>query len=133
MNFHPRLIINEHFDALISRIDIKTEELLKELQATITQKSKELNDLREKQIKQIQEAKELNLKSFEQFKQEEYERKWSTLIHATPLNHEQKIDQIKEEIISVDCVLLEQGQVLNGLNLWITKWFHNSKNLEVLK
>ena len=133
MNFHSRLIINEHFDALISRIDIKTEELLKELQATITQKSKELNDLREKQIKQIQEAKELNLKSFEHFKQEEYERKWSTLINATPLNHEQKIDQIKEEIISVDCVLLEQGQVLNGLNLWITKWFHNSKNLEVLK
>ena len=136
MSFHPRLIIDQHFDALINRIDIKTEELLKELveRETINkEKSKDLNDLREKQIKQIEEVKELNLKPFVQFKHDEYETKWSILISDSSLEYIQKIDQIKEEIISVDCVLLEKSKALNGFDLWITNWFHTAKNLEILK
>jgi hypothetical protein len=136
MFFHPRLIIDQHFDALINRIDIKTEELLKELvehETINTEKSKILNDLREKQIKQIHEVKELNLKPFEQFKHDEYETKWSNIINDSTLEYIQKIDQIKEEIISVDCVLLEKSKAFNGLDLWITNWFHTATNLEILK
>ena len=134
MSFHPRLIIDNHFDALINRIDIKTEELLQALVKSETSSNEKYNDLnnsRGKQIKQIEEIKELNLKSFENFNEAEYEMKWSNLINDSSIDDIQKIDQIKEKIISMDCVLLEFR--VNGFDLWITSWFYNLKNLEILK
>ena len=136
MSFHPRLIIDNHFDALTNRIDIRTEELLKEFvehETIITEKSKDLNNLRAKQIKEIEQIKEINLKSFEHFNEDEYEIEWSEVINDTSLDYEQKIDIIKEEIISDDCVLLEVNKVVIGFDLMITKWFYNSWNLEILK
>ena len=62
-SFHPRLIIYNHFDALINRIDVKTEELL---QVTIKFQNgsnclkkmiNDLNELREKQIEKIKQVK----------------------------------------------------------------------------
>ena len=41
--------------------------------------------------------------------------------------------QIKEELILIDCVLLEQPKSLNCLDLWITSWFYNQDNLNFLK
>ncbi len=138
-SFHPRLIIYNHFDALINRIDVKTEELL---QVTIKFQNEsncfkkminDLNELREKQIEKIKQVKELNMKSFEYFNLEHYEMEWSELINDTLIDYEQKIDRIKEKIISIDCVLLEESKVMNGLDLWITNLFYNMKNLEILK
>ena len=45
----------------------------------------------------------------------------------------QKADEIKEELILVDCVLLENPDEKNGINLWITAWFHNEKSVAFLK
>ena len=135
-SYHPRLIIVNHFDALINRIDVKTEELLQEAIQNESNKSKRINDLnelRKKQIEKIKQVKELNMKLFEHFNEDEYEMKWSELINNNSIVYEQKIDRIMEKIISVDCVLLEENKVLNGLDLWITNWFNNSKNLEILK
>ena len=141
-SFHPRLLIDNHFDALINRIDVKTEELLQHLVKSVTsskekfnpkKKFNDLNDLREKQIKEIEQIKEINLKSFEHFNEEEFQKKWLELINDNSIKYEQKMERIKEEIIVADCVLLEESKVTNGLNLWITDWFHNEKNLEILK
>ena len=135
-SYHPRLIIVNHFDALINRIDVKTEELLQEAIQNESNNSKRINDLnelREKQIEKIKQVKELNMKLFEHFNEDEYGMEWSELINNNSIVYEQNIDRIMEKIISVDCVLLEENKVLNGLDLWITNWFHNSKNLEILK
>jgi hypothetical protein len=137
-SYNPRLIIDNHFTALINLIDVKTEELVhKSIQneGNISNRVNvnELNDLRFKQIKKIDEIKELNLKPFENFNENEYENKWLELINNATLEFGKKIDQIKEEIITVDCVLLEQSKVPNGFDLWITDWFFNAKNLEIIR
>jgi hypothetical protein len=41
-NFHPRLIITEHFDQIENQIDIKTETLLQN-QSLSSEKQNELN------------------------------------------------------------------------------------------
>jgi len=142
-SFHPCVIIDAHFDALINRIDVKTEEILEKKIQNRNKKIKltdddspsgdALNQLREKQLKQIEEIKEINLKNFEKFNLEEYETEWSHIIDNASLVYREKIDRIKEEIIAIDCILLERSTVSNGLNLWITSWFHNQKNLEILE
>ena len=135
-SYHPRLIIVNHFDALINRIDVKTEELLQEAIQNESNNSKRINDLnelREKQIEKIKQVKELNMKLFEHFNEDVYEIEWSELINYSSIDYEQKTDRIKEKIISIDCVLLEESKVMNGFDLWITNWFYNLKNLEILK
>ena len=135
-SYHPRLIIVNHFDALINHIDVKTEELLQEAIQNESNNSKRINDLnelREKQIEKIKQVKELNMKLFEHFNEDVYEIEWSELINYASIDYEQKTDRIKEKIISIDCVLLEESKVMNGFDLWITNWFYNLKNLEILK
>ena len=92
-----------------------------------------MNELREKQIEKIKQVKELNMKLFEHFNEDVYEIEWSELINYSSIDYEQKTDRIKEKIISIDCVLLEESKVMNGFDLWITNWFYNLKNLEILK
>jgi len=125
---------------LINQINVKTKEILQEINKNINSKSKDnenaLNELRQKQIEKIDQVKDLNsnrLSNREKFNEEEFEKKWSHVINNASLKYQQKIDQIKEEIILFDCVFLESNDVLNGLFLWITAWFYNQKNLEVLK
>ena len=136
-SYKPRLIIENHFDSLVNRVNVKTEELL---QRSFQDESKSVNNLNEIKLKQImiiEEVKEINLKSLENMNEEENFKKISELVANTSLKYQDKIDQIKEEIISVDCIILENNQlfhtVINGLDLWITPWFYNARNLEILK
>jgi hypothetical protein len=126
-----RLIIVDHFDDLINQIDIKTEILL-EQEAKLNKKIKldngtdnrrnNLNEIREKQIKQIKEIKENNLSLLNDKKTKELEEDDSL-----------GLDKIKEKLIHFDCVLLEQPNSFNGLDLWITTVFYNQENLEFLR
>ena len=130
--FHPRLIVVDHFDELINQIDIKTETLL-ENQSLKEEMQRSLNEAREKQIEKIKEIKELNLSHLPQkFNEFEYGQKWSHVIEDESLEYKQKIDRIKEKLIVYDCVLLENPKLINCLNLWITSWYHNEKNLEFI-
>jgi len=74
-SFHPSLIIADHFDEIINRIDIKTETLL-ENQISPQETRKNLNLIREKQIEKLKEAKEINLNrlSKDGFDEEAYSR-----------------------------------------------------------
>ncbi len=132
-SFHPRLIIVEHFDELINRIDIKTETLLEN--RIFTQETRQyLNESREWQIEKIKEIKELNLSHLPpKINEEKYREKWSHVLDDNTLEYEHKLDRIKEELILFDCVLLETHNLVNGLSLWITSWFYNQKDLEFLK
>ena len=130
-NFHPRLIITDHFDALINQIDIQTETLL-EKEGLFMRNV--LNKRRERQIEAIKEIKEINLNRLPQIIDEnEYTLKWSHILDSTSLTYQEKLDRIKEELIKFDCILLDQPNIKNGLDLLITAWYYNQKNLEFLK
>jgi hypothetical protein len=133
-NFSPRLMIIDHFDDIINQIDIKTEALLESGKKTSKDSQKKLNDLREKLIEKIKELKELNLSHLpENINEEKYAQKWAHVIDDKSLDYKQKADEIKEELILVDCVLLENPDEKNDINLWITAWFHNEKSVAFLK
>jgi hypothetical protein len=129
-SFHPRLIITDHFDFIINKIDITIETLLLD-QSLTKERINELNEARQAQINKVKEIEKINLNR-QEFNLTDYEKKWSILIYDPLLEFEQKIDKIKQEIISIDCVLLEQPTTVNGLNLWIMSEFQNKKNLEFL-
>jgi len=132
-SFHPHVLIVDHFDKKINQIDIRTETLLEN--KIFTEESRqELNEIRAEQIKKIGEIKELNLEHLPQkIDEEKYRGKWSHVIDDPSLEYKNKIDRIKEELIIFDCVLLESQNQLNSLNLWITSWYYNKKDLEFLK
>ena len=95
-SFHPRIIINNHFDNLINQIDIKTETLLKN-QSLTEEKRNEFNEIRDKQIEKIKEIEQINLQYLPlNINQEEYEEKWSHILQDSSLDYHQKIDQIKD-------------------------------------
>ena len=151
-NFNPRLIIFNHFDDVINKIDVKTETSLEDIEVSNkkrkledetsfieTEAQKELNETREKQIEKIKEIEQINLNLLNDKSKKDLEQKWSNI-----LDYKQKIDQLKEDLIHFDCVLLEQpknsvwkNQTLleesNPFILWITSWYFNKKDLEFLK
>ena len=132
-NFHPRLLINEHFSNIINQIDVKTETLLQD-QLLTEEKRNVLNETREKQIENIKEIEQLNLNHLpSNIDENKYEQKWSHILNDDSLEYKQKIDQIKIDLIHFDCVLLEQSKSLNLFNLWIISWFYNQMDLEFLK
>ncbi len=132
-SFHPRLLINEHFSNLINQIDVKTETLL-ENQILSQETRTSINETREKQIEKIKEIEQINLNNLPStIDENKYEKKWSHILNDNSLEYNNKIDQIKEELIYFDCVLLEQTKSLNGLDLWITSWFYSQMNLKFLK
>ena len=132
-NFHPRLIISDHFNEIINLIDVKTEILL-ENQSLADEIRNDLNKMREQQIEKIKEIESINLNKIPfKFDEIEYRKMWSHVIDDDSIEYEKKLDLIKEEIITFDCVLLEQIKLKNGLDLWITACFFNKKNLQFLK
>ncbi len=132
-NVFPRAIIVDHFDDIINQIDIQTESILIDQSLQEETKNK-INETREEQIEEIKELKEFNLNHLpQQFNEDEYRQKWANVIDDNSLEYKQKIDKIKEELIKVDCVLLQNRRQANGCKLWISSWFHNEMNLEFLK
>jgi hypothetical protein len=132
-SFHPRVIIVDHFDQLINRIDIRTETFL-ENRIFPQETRQDLNEIRERQIEKIKEIKELNLSHLpEKINEQKYREKWSHVIDDNTLEYKHKLDRIKEELILFDCVLLETHNLVNGFSLWVTSWFYNQKDLEFLK
>jgi hypothetical protein len=106
-----RLIIIDHFNDVINQIDIKTKTLLQDQMLTEKKRNK-LNEIREEQIEKIKEIKEINL----------------NLLNT----NEEELEDL-EKLIHFDCVLLEQKNSLNGLDLWITSGFYNQENLQFLR
>ena len=131
-SFNPLVIIYDHFFELKTQIDIKTETLL--LDQTLShQRVNELNDYRAGQIEEIDEIREINLKRFENFNEYEYLEKWNPIIDHASYDYQKKCDLIKEEIICIDCFLVEEPRVVNGIDLWITPCFFNSTSLTFLR
>jgi hypothetical protein len=144
--YNPRKIIAGHFINIIDKINEQTnnELIILKLKYTKTpetianpddqkeliSRQNELEKLRNEQINKVNEIAHLNELDF---KEDEFKTKRTTIISNPSLDEEQKIEKILEEIISYDCILLEQGKVKNGLDLWTTPWFNNRRNRKFLE
>ncbi len=144
--YNPRKMIGDHFIRIIDKISEQTnsELIILNLKYAITpetianpddqkeliSRQNELKKLRNEQIKKVNEIAYLNVIDF---KEDEFKTKRTTLINNPSLDEEQKFEKILEEIISYDCILLEQAKVKNGLDLWTTPWFSNRRNRKFLE
>ena len=127
-SFHPKLIICDHFDDLINRIDIKTEHFLEAFCI-----SKRINDLREEHINILEKIKLKNLLLIENINNEHFLRKWNELIDNKEIQHKVKCDSIKIDLINIDCLLMEDDYYESGNSIWITSHYYAKKSLEFLE
>ena len=102
MSFQQLLIICDHFDNLINKIDVKTEALLVLNDEKST--TRDLNELREKQIETIRQVKEINLNYLSKASSE---NQCDLLDDICSEEYLQKIEHLKEDLIRFDCVLLD--------------------------
>jgi hypothetical protein len=141
--FH-RLMISEHFDEIVNKIDIITETLIEKNQKICLKESKldlqnesnkrsndniQLNKTREKQLDKIKEIESLN---FELLRIYLYE---NSDVFDNPINfsndYEGRIERIKDKIISIECVLLDETK--NGLKCLVIPFFLSENNLKFFK
>ncbi len=112
ISFHPHLIVLNYFTEIIQKINTNTDALLRNKNL-----SREMHDrlihARDKQVETVKEILTFNLPQDCQNAQV-YAQKWSLLFKDSQLDFKLRISQIREEIISLDCVLLDQPEAVNG-------------------
>jgi hypothetical protein len=120
-------IIDKHFCDIIYKIDKSTQEkIVIYKRNNETESIEEINKLRKRQIDQINEIMQLNLSNLFHLNKE-FVAKSSDRKNSLDLN-----ENIKEQIILVDCVLIKDHVLLNGFELWVISWFFNEKHLDLL-
>jgi len=134
-SFNPKVIIVEHFDDVKNQIDIRTETILHEKSHILSEKRQQfLNKLRQTFLNKIDQVKEKNLSLFTSNNDEEaFKLKWSHLIDSDQLEYEQKIESLKEDLISFDCIVISDGKCALDVALWITPWYFSEKSLGILR
>ena len=131
-DFHPKLILVDHFDDVVNQIDVKTETLLQSQEMNEIDRSL-LNDLRKIQLKEIDKVKKENL-SYVVFDEDSYKLKWNTLINDETITFEQKAEIIKSSLVFKDCILLEEDESnKSGFSLWILPWFCDQIYLKFIR
>jgi hypothetical protein len=131
-SFHPNVIVNDHFQEIINQIDINTESLLKNPTLKVDDIT-QLNTIRYDQIKEIEEIHQINVKHLPKFTEDEYEQKWSYIFNDNKLDYMQKVEVIKDNLISIDCILVEDSSVTSNVSLWIMPCFYNKQSLDFLR
>ena len=134
-SFNPKVIIEDHFDEVKNQIDIRTETILHEKSHILSEKRQQfLNKLRQTFLDRIDQVKEKNLLLFKLYNDEEaFNLKWSHVIESDQLEFEHKIESLKEDLISFDCIVISDEKCALGVSLWITPWYFNEKSLGILR
>jgi hypothetical protein len=134
-SFNPKVIIVDHFDDVKNQIDIRTETILHEKRNILSEKRRQfLNKLRQMFLDKIDQVKEKNFSLFASYNDEEaFKLKWSHVIESDQLEYEQKIESLKENLISFDCIVISDEKCALGVELWITPWYFNEKSLGILR
>jgi hypothetical protein len=134
-SFNPKLIIVDHFDDVKNQIDIRTETILHEKSHILSQKRQQFfNKLRQTFLDKIDQVKEKNLSTFTLYNDEEaFNLKLNHVIESDQLEYEHKIEKLKEDLISFDCVVISDEKCALGVSLWITPWYFNEKSLGILR
>jgi hypothetical protein len=134
-SFNPKVIIVDHFGDVTNQIDIRTETILHEKRNILSEKRPQfLNQLRQTLLDRIDQVKEKNLSLFTSFNDEEaFKTKWSHVIESDQLEYEHKIEKLKEDLISFDCIVISDDKCALGVALWITPLYFNEKSLGILR
>ena len=134
-SFNPKLIIVDHFGEVTNQIDIRTETILHEKRHSLSENRKHfLNKVRKTFLDRIDQVKEKNLSLITLYNGEEaFKTKWSHVIESDQLEFEQKIESLKEGLISFDCIVISDEQCALGVALWVTPWYFNEKCLNILR
>ena len=134
-SFNPKVIIVEHFDEVKNQIDIITETILHEKRNILSENRQQfLNKLRQTFLDRIDQVKEKNFSLFTLNNDEEaFKLKWNHLIESDQLEYEQKIEKLKDDLISFDCIVICDEKCAFGVTLWITPWYFNEKSLGILR
>jgi len=134
-SFNPKVIIVEHFDEVKNQKDIRTETILHENSHVLSENRQQcLNKLRQNFLDKIDQVKEKNLLLFTLYNDEEaFKLKWSHVIESDQLEYEQKIESLKEDLISFDCIVISDEKCALDVALWITPWYFSEKSLGILR
>jgi hypothetical protein len=134
-SFNPKVIIVEHFDEIKNQIDIRTETILHEKSHIPSQNRQQfLNKLRQTFLDRIDQVKGKSFSKFASYNDEEaFKTKWNHVIESDQLEYEQKIESLKEDLISFDCIAISDEKCALGVALWITPWYFNEKSLGILR
>ena len=134
-SFNPKVIIVDHFDDVKNQIDIRTETILHEKSHILSENRQQfLNKLRQTLLDKIDQVKEKNLSLFTSYNDEEaFNLKWNHVIESDQLEYEQKIEKLKEDLISFDCIVISDEKCALDVALWITPWYFNEKSLDILR
>jgi hypothetical protein len=124
-----------YFDDVKNQIDIRTETILHEKSHILSENRQQfLNKLRQTFLDRIDQVKEKNLSLFTSFNDEEaFNLKWNHVIESDQLEYEQKIESLKEDLISFDCIVISDEKCALDVALWITPWYFNEKSLDILR
>jgi len=134
-SFNPKVIIEDHFDDVKNQIDIRTETILHEKCHILSQNRQQfLNDLRQKFLDKIDQVKEKNFLLFTSYNDEEaFKLKWNHVFESDQLEYEQKVEKLKEDLISFDCIVISDEKCALDVALWVTSWYFNEKSLGILR
>jgi hypothetical protein len=134
-SFNPKVIIEDHFDEVKNQIDIRTETILHEKRNILSEnRSQFLNKVRQTFLDKIDQVKEKSLSKFASYNDEEaFNLNWSHVIESDQLEFEHKIEKLKEDLISFDCIVISDDKCALDVALWITPWYFNEKSLGNLR
>jgi hypothetical protein len=134
-SFNPKVIIVDHFEEVRNQIDIRTETILHEKSHILSENKQQfLNKVRQTLLDRIDHVKEKNFSLFTSYNNEEvFKLKWSHVIESEKLEYENKIEKLKEDLISFDCIVISDEKCALGAALWITPWYFNEKCLGILR
>jgi len=130
-SLHPCVIVCDHFDRIKNTIDIKIESLLADKNLS-DDMINVLNALRQDQIAKINEIQEINLSNIK-FDEDQYKHEWKHVLNDISLDYNQKVEIIKEKLISYDCFVVEEPKTKFKMSLFITPWFNHQTSLEFIK
>jgi len=128
INFHPKLIIDDHFEKIINEIDINTEKQLCD-QNLNYKEFNVLNEIRDEQLKKITKLKNDHLSLANT--NDDYDGLNSKYDAASTFG--KNIEIIKEKLISIDCLLMKDSESKSGISLWLTRWFFDEEHLKFIK
>ncbi len=134
-SFNPKVIIEDHFDDIKNQIDIRTETILHEKRNILSENRQQfLNKLRQTFLDKIDQVKEKNFSLFTSYNGEEaFKTKWRHVIESDQLEYEHKIEKLKEDLISFDCIVISDEKCALDVALWITPWYFSEKSLGILR
>jgi hypothetical protein len=134
-SFNPKVIIVEHFDDVKNQIDIRTETILHEKSHILSENRRQfLHKMRQTFLDRIDQVKEKHLSKFASINDEEaFNLKWKYVIESDLFKYEETIESLKDDLISLDCIVISDEKCAMGVSLWVTPWYFNEKSLGILR